>query len=370
MAWDRRWFLASTTFTFVALPWYVWVGAETKGQFLFGFFLDHNINRAIAPMESHGGFPGYYLVILLGSTVPWSIFLLAAWWFGFWSAVRQPWRRFATCWLHAAEPTGDPTMGTSVSRDRTSAYRLLVCWIIVYCVFFSVARTKLPNYVLPVIVPCAIMMARFLQRWRTGHLLLPNWLVLAGVMGLVLVGVVIAVGAAVVGDAFEWSILRGRAIPGIAPWAWMGLIPLAAAVLGWWFLRQRQINRYIVTIAITAVVLLAPLAVYGSMFFNDFKAPRLLVEQAGVCNRNEDIRIGCWRMEHLPSLNFYLQRSVTYIEKEKNLAPFLQQPMRSFLFIPANDWQRLQPSLAGCGHVVARQHDIYHHVDILVVTNR
>ena len=105
VAWDRRWFLAFWAFVLTALPWYIWVGVDTKGEFLSGFLWKHNLERGTSAMEGHRGFPGYYLVILLVGTMPWSIFLGAACWFGVWSAIRQPWSRFEGWWANATQPT-------------------------------------------------------------------------------------------------------------------------------------------------------------------------------------------------------------------------------------------------------------------------
>src|SRR5262245_57207404 len=62
----RRYFhpwlgLGALVFIFVAVPWYAWVGADTRGEFLRGFFLKHNVGRFLEPMENHGGPIVYYL---------------------------------------------------------------------------------------------------------------------------------------------------------------------------------------------------------------------------------------------------------------------------------------------------------------------
>src|SRR5262249_53153073 len=155
IAWDRRWLLALLFFAVTALPWYVWVGIETKGEFLAGFLWRHNVERGMSAMENHHGFPGYYLVVLLVGTMPWSIFLPAAWWYGTWSCIRAPWARVERWWTAAVE------MPDAEDADTTpAAYRLLLCWVFVYLVFFSIAATKLPNYALPTVVPCAILIGR------------------------------------------------------------------------------------------------------------------------------------------------------------------------------------------------------------------
>ncbi len=359
IAWDRRWLITFWCFVFTALPWYVWVGIETKGEFLAGFLWRHNVERGLSAMENHDGFPGYYLVVLLIGTMPWSIFLGAAWWFGAWSAVREPWGRFQGWWQSAAD-----------SKDaQPAAYRLLACWIFVYLVFFSVAATKLPNYALPTIVPCALLTARFLHRWQTGSLTLPTWFFTAGTACLLLIGIGFTLGLLIVGGALEFAFMRGRYFHGLEVWAVIGLIPMIAAVIGWWFVRQRQSDRFIVALGVTAFLLIAPLAAFGSVLFNRYKVPRALVEHAELQRRDVDIRIGCWRMEHLPSLNFYVQRNVEHLREEADIKRFLDYRVPAYLFLPADDWERLAPSLK-TARVLGRQYDLYHHGEMVLVTNR
>ncbi len=73
--WDLRLLGASVLFLLVALPWYIWVGLETKGEWLIGFFWKHNVQRAVGAMENHGGPFYYYVLVLIAGLTPWSIFL-------------------------------------------------------------------------------------------------------------------------------------------------------------------------------------------------------------------------------------------------------------------------------------------------------
>src|SRR5262249_5974935 len=59
-------------FLLVAMPWYAWVAADTKAEFLRGFFLQHNVGRFLEPMESHRGSVFYYAFVLLIGFAPWS----------------------------------------------------------------------------------------------------------------------------------------------------------------------------------------------------------------------------------------------------------------------------------------------------------
>jgi 4-amino-4-deoxy-L-arabinose transferase-like glycosyltransferase len=247
---------------------------------------------------------------------------------------------------------------------------LLACWIAVYLLFFSIAATKLPNYVLPTVVPCAVLVGRFLQRWQNGSLQLPRWFLLAGMACLVLIGFGISTGLAIVGGVGELAVVRGRFFHGLEVWAALGLVPIIAAVAGWAFVRNRQPNRFILAVSVTAILLLAPMAAFGSVLFNRYKAPRALAEQAELLRRDEDIRIGCWQMDHLPSLNFYVQRNVEHLHHESDIARFLDYRLPAYLLLPAQEWERVQKDLGTKGRVVGRQYDLYHHAEVVVVTNR
>jgi len=116
----------------VALPWYITVGVLTHGVWLDGFIFHQNIDRFTSPLQGHHGFPGLYLVSMILGWFPWSGLLAAMLWFGSWrlSSLRQePVRLF------------------------------LLCWIGVYILFFSIARTQLPNYILPLFPAAAMLMA-------------------------------------------------------------------------------------------------------------------------------------------------------------------------------------------------------------------
>ena len=56
---------AVLTVLIVALPWYAWVGLRTDGDWLRGFFGEHNLSRALAAKEGHDGSLLYYPVAIL-----------------------------------------------------------------------------------------------------------------------------------------------------------------------------------------------------------------------------------------------------------------------------------------------------------------
>ncbi len=107
----------------VAGPWYAAVGFRTNGEWLQAFFWKHNVARLLEPMEGHRGMFGYQILMLAICFFPWAFVL-----------------PLAIAALIKRLRAGDPLQGS---------YLLIACWAIVWFAVFSLARTKLPSYVLP-----------------------------------------------------------------------------------------------------------------------------------------------------------------------------------------------------------------------------
>jgi len=136
-SWRRfRPFMGLAIILAIALPWYVAVGVLTGGAWLEGFLLRHNVERFTQPLQGHRGFPGLYVLTVVLGWFPWSGLLVSALGFGAWRLGRlrqQPMRLF------------------------------LMVWLGVFLVFFTAARTQLPNYMLPVFPAMAVLMALWLR---------------------------------------------------------------------------------------------------------------------------------------------------------------------------------------------------------------
>jgi len=193
----------------VAAPWYVAVGLRTGGEWPAGFFLVHNVGRFAAPMENHaGGFLFHPLAMLVGF-YPWSCFL-----------------PFALVVATARAARSDTP---AVERRGLG---LAILWLVVWVVTFSLAATKLPNYVLPAYPAAALVVAATATRLvDRGRVALPGWL--AAGLGWVVFG----------GVATSATILvAGRyGLAGAAPAALVGLVPVLGAAACWLAARG---NRY------------------------------------------------------------------------------------------------------------------------------
>jgi 4-amino-4-deoxy-L-arabinose transferase-like glycosyltransferase len=348
---DRRLVGAVLLFLATALPWYAWVTVETKADFLRGFILRHNVERYLSPLEHHSGPPFYYGAVLAIGFAPWSAFLGLACWAALGCRARQ-------------DPIAQPDR-----KGLPDAYRFLWSWIGVYLVFFSLASTKLPNYILPAYAPLAVLTARFLERWRRGLLPAPAWALRFSVAVLLVVGLGSAAALLVAGGAVPVPRLAGRELPGLAPWAIVGVLPIAGGLAAGWCRRRDMRSGLVGAFAIAAVCFLGTLFSAGASAVDRHKAPRALVETAGVCQADEDMRIGCYAYFQ-PSLVFYCQREVRHFEDERKALAFLAGPLPAYLFVPAAEWEQLQSRVSVPYRLLARHYDLYRHCQVFVITNR
>ena len=187
----------AATACLVAVPWYAAVTWQTEGTWLREFFGMHNVERAMRPLEGHGGPGWYYLVVLAVGLFPWSIVAAVT----VWHAIRG-----------LARPADAP------------ALKIVLAWGVVWIGAFSCAATKLPGYVWPAYPALAIATAVFLEEWRlTQPPALVRWMRLAwSILGIAGIGI----GAGLAVAAVVMS--RGQAWIGL-----IGLVPVAGAVLAW-----------------------------------------------------------------------------------------------------------------------------------------
>lgn len=363
-------------FMAVALPWYIWVGVDTKFEFIRRFIGVHNVDRFLKPMENHSGPIFYYVAALLFGFTPWSIFLLPLCGYSF-----QAWkRRCIRAWQRKHIPgfgrwqrllVGLRAWSMSASEGLTAyhAHVFLWCWIIVYIAFFSISRTKLPNYILPVYPALAVLTGQMLVAWQRRWITPPVWMMRFCLGCLALVGVCAAVGLAIAGGAIEVPALRGRVFPGLQTWAPLGLIPLAGALVACWWMERRQPRAAVTTLFISAFLFLAPLAAWGGMILNDYKAPHALALAIKQHQSERDIRIASFQYAQ-PSLVFYCAREVRPLTTEKQVRDFLQTPLQVFFVTPAPAWEYFAKKLGMDVEVVGRHRDMYLNCDVVVVTNR
>jgi len=339
---DWRLLGGTAIFCLIALPWYVLVGSETHGAFLRGFWWNENVNRFLEPLESHHGPIFFYPVVLIVGLAPWCVFLIPA----VWNAIQE----------------------SSNEENGRLPMRLLLFWTGTYLAFFTAAATKLPNYVLPTYPAFALMTARMLERWRRGELFLPAWVIPTSVASLSLVGVVTATGLIIASGIIPLGALKGNAIPGLDRWALLGLIPIVTSVVVWRWQRSEQFAFARTALTIGAVVYLGLFNAFPVRLIDARKAPRQLIQLAGLPRNNEEIRLASYAYFQ-PSLVFYAHREVTDLQNEQDALAHLQSPLPAYLITTTRHWDAMADKVGHC-RKLSSHHDLYRNVEVVVVTNQ
>ena len=117
----------------ITLPWIIAISLREK-EFLYFFFVDQHILRFLTSKHNRSGAIYYFLPVLFGGMLPWSIFIP---------------RAIANTW-------------------KNKELRLMLIWVFVVFAFFSISGSKLPPYILPLFPPMAIILGYlFHEKWQS-----------------------------------------------------------------------------------------------------------------------------------------------------------------------------------------------------------
>ena len=131
--------LAAAILLVIALPWYAAMTGRHGPHYLQRFFVDENVQRFVSDRYNERRPFGLYLPIVVGGLLPWSPFM----WLWVSAAARLVRRR---------------------ARLAPDEWRL-VLWAGLPLAFYSMSVGQQPRYILPILPPLAILLARSL-RWR------------------------------------------------------------------------------------------------------------------------------------------------------------------------------------------------------------
>lgn len=314
----------------VASPWYILVGLRTDGEFLRGFFLEHHLGRAMRPMDDHSGpFLLYYFGAIATGFFPWSVFCPAVivWLIGQFRKA-HPWR---------------------------PGYILASCWIGVYVVIFSCAKTKLASYITPCFPALALLMGCFVYQLSAGVAVTSRfWTRLA----LVLLGVV-GVGMAVGSVAAARTVLPGQELL-----ASVGVVLVLGAITAFVQLERGRGLAASVTLVATASVFTALVFGFCLARLGRNEPQRAMFEV--IHERGNDSRIATFGPLE-PSWVFYAghplpplslaapsaDQSYRWKVKPIPAAEFFGQGGDPLIITTADEWEWLRPVLPADAQVIA-----------------
>ncbi len=126
---------AAAIATLIALPWYGAMTAEHGIAYLESFFIGDNLERFATDRFNAPRAIWFYVPIVIGGMLPWSMYLITLPWGSAVSVLRR-------------------------QRRLTDVEWRLLLWALMPLLFFTLSIGKQPRYILPVLPPLAILLAR------------------------------------------------------------------------------------------------------------------------------------------------------------------------------------------------------------------
>jgi 4-amino-4-deoxy-L-arabinose transferase-like glycosyltransferase len=291
--------------TALAVPWYAAI-ALIRPDLVERFFVTGNLGRFLKP-EHHAEPPLYYLVVLSIGFLPWSVFLPGA-------VGRSilDWRR-----------------GSGV-RTRL----LPAVWLLALLVFFTLAASKLPSYILPALPAAALLAAGSLEEWVDPQ---PGKARPAGVGAMIFL-VVFAAGIA----CFVWKASSFGSVPmdlkaALIPLSLSGLagslVALGALLAG------RSRTSYFLLLA-GSMVLIFSLVSFGFPRLEAWKSSREVADTVRHLLQPSDGVI--LYHENHPGFAYYLRRIPELVRAEPELIAKLEAKRRVYCLMEWDRYGRLR----------------------------
>jgi 4-amino-4-deoxy-L-arabinose transferase-like glycosyltransferase len=330
--WAMRPILLAGIVLAIASPWYLLVTISTAGAWPQGFFLTHNVERFLQPIGGHGGTALFHPIALLAGFFPWTFVLLAG--------IGLLIRRLRAC------------------DSRSTAYVFLASWIVVWLVFFSICGTKLPNYVLPAYPALAIVGGA----WIADRVAVPArrttrfWLSLQWT-SLAIIGAFLTVG---------FVFVLPQRMPEAAGFAWIGLIPLLGAAVGWLWQRREHTAIAFGSLVMTSALLIA--AAYTAVI--PVVSARQNGAQVAETLRHFDLkpdRIGAYRITDAGLLFYNDIRHDDWNQCSASVQELFASCERPLLITDGEGYQSIRSLLPADAAVLSRQPRLFRGGEVVLV---
>ena len=309
----------------VVLPWYVLVYQQHGWEYIRSFIVDENLLRYTQTVGGGGRGPFFYLSVMLDFLFPWSLFVPFALWIG----------------ARRARPWGDSHTVPQGSVEHRITL-LLVLWVAVFVLFFSLSSTKQDLYILPVVPALAALIGRLLASGLEGSAagtrpVTPRLLLATGAI-LPIVG------------AGLFALLVA---PGKYRLAGVGTVITCLALGGLLAVGFTVRRRLLAATAAIAVAFVLVSWCFVLVTLPDFERYKPVRPLAGVISARASAVavIGTYRLG-VPSMVFYLHRPMLEWHEAQQVRDAFSSSSEVYALMSENDYQAIRDTLPVSARVV------------------
>ncbi len=347
--WTMRPITASLVVMLVASPWYVVVQWRTNGEFLREFIGVHHLGRMSQAMDNHSGPIYYYLGACLIGLYPWSAFAIPT----------------AMTWVRQLR-----------SSNGSRPARLVSCWAAVYLVIFSIASTKLPNYIAPAYPALAIVIGRYFALWTQDVSLVSYRWLSTGWILLVVVGAILVAGFPISGlmEIGGQTMLDRAGLDRTFQqrFVWFGVagLPLLGfGVAGYCLLQKEQSKLAACVFSLAAISMILILSQFVAPELDRFQEAQKLAQRWKPQLQEADSQIAV--LGHFrPTLVFYFGREIDFCNSEEDAVRVVAQGGHSIVVTTELQYAKIKHQLPQSIQVIERVSQFPNRGELLVLGDK
>ncbi len=307
----------------VSIPWYILVTLSNGWNFIDSFFGLHNVERFTDVVNGHSAPWYFYFIVVAVGFAPYAVYLPVA------MARIKFWQRRA--WI---------------STERSQQLGLFaLCWFVGVFSFFTIAVTKLPSYVLPLMPAAGILIALLwgdfivdtnTQTKISDSTITPVWLssplmqasgllnvVFTSAVGFAFFKVTNLIGPDPAAPNFQQMLQRSN-LPVLGGIIWVA----AAVIIALFVIRRRYLHLICINLlafSVFMVLVLTP-AIFVSDASRQLPLKQLSQLAAQVQQPGEEIVMVGFKK---PSVAFYSQHPINYIKSNAKAADYIKNQAKS-----------------------------------------
>ena len=297
----------------IVVPWYYFLYREHGWEYIGAFIFGENLGRYAEAVGEQARGLLFYVPVMLADLFPWSLMIpLALWW---------------------------------AARDerRNRVARLLLVWIAVIVVFFSLSGTKEDLYVLPIVAAEAALVGAMLARAIEGDPVVRPVTWASALTALLLL---------VAGTALIWLFATGNRYS-LAGATLVGAVAVVGGAVALVWSIRRQVLASVATLAGSLVIIVWCVVLCSLPDFERYKPVRPFSD---VIRARASIgAIVGWYKFALPSMVFYLHRPVMEVVVPDHLRAVFHSTSDVYFVMTEDEYTSVKDRLPVQTYVLARQ---------------